>query len=354
MDASGGMPLLTPPYVLEPGQTIWFEFAITYTRRDGGIEGWDALLRENGQDVCATAGTGIHCSSSFLGGDPVAPFTEWREFPGAGAVSSGVTTVVIDLKNENMPCGQKRKLVNTVTATPSLYTGGWGPRVITSSAAVEFKSPDCAQPPPPPPPPGPGCTLTQGYWKNHAAAWPVSSLKLGTVTYTKAQLIAILETPVRGNGLVSLAHQLIAAKLNVAKGASPRAVAAAISLADAMIGSRVIPPVGGGSLSTSATGLLTEVLDAYNNGKIGPGHCDGKGDDNGGDHDGDDDGDHHDCDHPNKGPKGDHHGKGHNQGDHRDCDYHGKGHDRGDHRDCDHDGKDKNDKNDKNDKKGYR
>ena len=60
------------------------------------------------------------------------------------------------------------------------------------------------------------CTLTQGYWKNHPNAWPVSSLKLGTVTYTKDQAIAILKTPVKGNGLVQLAHQLIAAKLNVA------------------------------------------------------------------------------------------------------------------------------------------
>src|SRR5688572_23676843 len=61
-----------------------------------------------------------------------------------------------------------------------------------------------------------GCTLTQGYWKNHPEAWPVASLELGSVTYSKAQLLSIFRTPVSGNGLVSLAHQLIAAKLNVA------------------------------------------------------------------------------------------------------------------------------------------
>src|SRR6187551_989910 len=63
------------------------------------------------------------------------------------------------------------------------------------------------------------CTYTQGYWKNHPDAWPVASLKLGTVTYTKVELIAIFKTPVKGNGLIQLAHQLIAAKLNVAAGA---------------------------------------------------------------------------------------------------------------------------------------
>src|SRR5258705_5036 len=59
------------------------------------------------------------------------------------------------------------------------------------------------------------CTYTQGYWKNHPNAWPVTSLTLGTVNYTKAQLIQILEEDVNGNGLISLAHQLIAALLNI-------------------------------------------------------------------------------------------------------------------------------------------
>src|ERR1043165_3879889 len=68
------------------------------------------------------------------------------------------------------------------------------------------------------------CTLTQGYWKNHPDAWPVASLKLGSVTYTKVELIAILKTPVRGNGLIALAHQLIAAKLNIKAGASASAI----------------------------------------------------------------------------------------------------------------------------------
>jgi hypothetical protein len=62
-----------------------------------------------------------------------------------------------------------------------------------------------------------GCAFfTQGYWKNHPDAWPLDTLTLGTVTYSKDQLLLILRRPVRGNGLVALAHQLIAAKLNVA------------------------------------------------------------------------------------------------------------------------------------------
>ncbi|UYZ60401.1 hypothetical protein [Hymenobacter latericus] len=120
-------------------------------------------------------------------------------------------------------------------------------------------------------PPSNCCTYTQGYWKNHPEAWPVSSLTLGSRTYTKAQLLEILNTPVRGNGLISLAHQLIAAKLNAANcnGVSP--VANTISQADALIGGLIVG--GSGSLAPSATSTLTSRLDSYNNGNLGTRHC---------------------------------------------------------------------------------
>lgn len=118
------------------------------------------------------------------------------------------------------------------------------------------------------------CTYTQGYWKNHASAWPVTSVTLGSVTYTQAQLLAIFSQPAAGNGLISLAHQLIAAKLNLAQGAVPTAaVTAAIASADALIGALVVPPVGSGSLAPSTTSGLTNTLDQFNNGATGPGHC---------------------------------------------------------------------------------
>lgn len=117
------------------------------------------------------------------------------------------------------------------------------------------------------------CTYTQGFWKNHEESWPVGSLTLGSVNYTAAELDAILEESVGGNGLVSLAHQLIAAKLNIASGADPSAANAAIASADALIGGLVVPPSGAGYLHPSTTSSLTQTLDNYNNGVIGPGHC---------------------------------------------------------------------------------
>ncbi len=119
-----------------------------------------------------------------------------------------------------------------------------------------------------------GCTLTQGFWKNHPDAWPVGGLILGSVSYTKAQLITILKTPVRGNGLVSLAHQLIAAKLNVLSGADDSDVDDAIEEADALIGSMVVPPFGSGYIAPATSSPLTGELDDFNQGDTGPGHCD--------------------------------------------------------------------------------
>jgi hypothetical protein len=126
-----------------------------------------------------------------------------------------------------------------------------------------------------------GCTYTQGYWKSHGPIplgnngneWPVTSLTLGTTTYTDLELLSILNTPGAGNGLVTLAHQLIAAKLNVANGADDSAIAATIAAADALIGTRIVPPIGTGSLSNGATSSLVSALTSYNEGATGPGHC---------------------------------------------------------------------------------
>jgi hypothetical protein len=120
---------------------------------------------------------------------------------------------------------------------------------------------------------GSNCSYTQGYWKNHPGAWPVSQLSLGATVYTKAQLLDIFHTPVGGNGLIAMAHQLIAARLNLAFGASPQGLEATLARADALIGALVVPPVGKGSLDPAATSQTNEELTAFNEGKTGPGHC---------------------------------------------------------------------------------
>jgi hypothetical protein len=118
------------------------------------------------------------------------------------------------------------------------------------------------------------CTYTQGYWKNHSDVWPLQNLTPGAVSYNKLQLLQILNRPAQGNGLVILAHQFIATKLNIANGADPTAVQQSVIDADSMIGGLIVPPIGSDYLSPSQISELTDTLTEYNEGTIGPGHCD--------------------------------------------------------------------------------
>ena len=43
--------------------------------------------------------------------------------------------------------------------------------------------------------PGNRCPLGQGFWKTHPGAWPVTTLTLGSQSYTQAELLALSDTP---------------------------------------------------------------------------------------------------------------------------------------------------------------
>jgi len=115
------------------------------------------------------------------------------------------------------------------------------------------------------------CPHTQGFWKNHPEDWPVGSLALGDETYTKDELLAIFRTPVRGDASLNLAHQLIAAKLNVAAGADSSVIAGTIAHADSLLApfSGKLP-YGVRSSSVAGRAMTTDAraLDAYNNGRL--------------------------------------------------------------------------------------
>lgn len=115
------------------------------------------------------------------------------------------------------------------------------------------------------------CPHSQGYGKNHADAWPVGELVLGAETYDAAALLALLRTPVRGDASLILAHQLIAAKLNVAGGAQSAPVADAVADADALLAAqarRLPHAVAPSSSEGQAMVSLAETLDEFNNGRL--------------------------------------------------------------------------------------
>ena len=122
------------------------------------------------------------------------------------------------------------------------------------------------------------CTFTIGYWKNHPEAWPANCfpMTLGANQYSAADIMAILNTQPQGNGALSMAHQLIGAKLNACLGANTAAAAACMASADAMLsgcGADKLPPFGTCSLSSGTTSANTQCMDDFNQGITGPGHC---------------------------------------------------------------------------------
>jgi hypothetical protein len=132
----------------------------------------------------------------------------------------------------------------------------------------------CCEPPPPPPPEDEGCTLTQGYWKTHPEAWPVDSLTLGATSYTAAELRSLLLTAPRGDASLILAHQLIAAELNAASGASDSSDLAAAHAWLSANGSVLPYGTRADSAARDEAIALGAALASYNEGSSGPGHCD--------------------------------------------------------------------------------
>jgi len=112
-------------------------------------------------------------------------------------------------------------------------------------------------------------TGTPGYWKNHPEAWPVTTITVGGVVYTKAQAIAWLQAS-GSDKSVTMFRSLVAAKLNVLVGNDSGCVASTITAADAWMST--YGPVGGGVHAASLAWRLGEPLhrhlDNYNNGML--------------------------------------------------------------------------------------
>jgi hypothetical protein len=142
-----------------------------------------------------------------------------------------------------------------------------------------------------------GCTLTIGFWKTHAGFGPQDDVlsqylpiwlgdesgakSLGVTT--AAMAVDVLKQKTYGhpsNGITKLYAQMLAAKLNVASGASDGDIADYLSDADAFLAE--YDYTDWSSLSEEMKDdvmMWHRSFDMYNNGYIGPGHCDDDDDD---------------------------------------------------------------------------
>lgn len=125
-----------------------------------------------------------------------------------------------------------------------------------------------------------GCTYTQGYWKTHSKYGPApydatwASIGEDTLFFGSGQSwYKVFWTPPKtGNAYYILAHQYMAARLNVDAGATaPSQVASAIAQATAWFTGRSTVAPKGPARDTAIA--LAGILGAYNEGSAGPGHC---------------------------------------------------------------------------------
>lgn len=140
-------------------------------------------------------------------------------------------------------------------------------------------------------PPSTGCTLTLGYWKTHNETFPGGApvdptwdllpggLAEGTTFFLSAMTwYQVFWTPVGGNAYYNLAHQYMAAKLNILAGADPSAVSAAITSAETLFNTYTPAQIGvlkGSNSLRQQFIALAGTLGSYNEGLTGPGHCSG-------------------------------------------------------------------------------
>jgi hypothetical protein len=129
-----------------------------------------------------------------------------------------------------------------------------------------------------------GCTLTIGYWKTHSQSGPApydnAWKNLGTAEQNTAFFLSgqswleVFNTAPAGNAYYTLAHQYMAAKLNILNGAaSTPAVTSAIAAAEALFAASTPAQVSKSKTLKDQFGALVGTLSAYNEGTTGPGHC---------------------------------------------------------------------------------
>jgi hypothetical protein len=112
-------------------------------------------------------------------------------------------------------------------------------------------------------------TGTPGYWKNHPEAWPVNSITVGGVPYTRDEAIAWLGK-VGKDKTTTMFASLVSAMLNRLIGNDSSCVTSSITYANAWMAT--YGPVGSNVPASSDAWALGEPwhqqMDAYNNGRL--------------------------------------------------------------------------------------
>lgn len=141
-----------------------------------------------------------------------------------------------------------------------------------SSSAFVTLTPDAVAEIPPDSESVKNCTFTIHYWKVYDGSWETNHIIFGERAYTKVQAISILNIDDPSLVTTRLMQQYITALLNTLKGADPTEIERTMERALEWL--TIHPPEIGLSQSESLAGEnLAAVLEDFNNGELGPGHC---------------------------------------------------------------------------------
>jgi len=222
----------------------------------------DDILYQASVQVGGTEDLGTYCAADGL----PHTFDVTRHFP---------------LEGDPLECGDNRYDNTATLVTNDTQTE------LTDDASINIYV-DCVE----------GCTLTQGYWKTHNASFPGGASKKADPTWEllDADLDTFFDkelepfflsgqtwyevfwTSPRGNQYYNLAHQYMAARLNVLAGADPSEVNSALASATTLFETYTPDEIAAlkGNTGKELRAQFVElagVLGSYNEGLIGPGHC---------------------------------------------------------------------------------
>ncbi len=210
-----------------------------------------------------------------LGPSAVAPFTP----PASSPVNDTINVTDTNGMSWMFGASGSRSYTRTFTCDEDAGTHDNTATIVeTGQSASASVNVTCTPPPPA------GCTYTQGYWKTHSTYGPASkpdptwNLIGGpdTVFFSsgKSWYQLFWTAPTKGNAYIILAHQYMAARLNVLDGAATTpAVDAALAWATTFFSTYTPSSTLSKTLREQAI-AYADLLDDYNNGDIGPGHCD--------------------------------------------------------------------------------
>ena len=268
------------PYAIPPGSSLLCTYSTALGNADQrtntaraalsngtSFEGSAAVTfgaPDNVSDASISVSDTVGCPAGFTC-SAAGPFT----FNDSGSVS-----FEINATNDSGLCNSYFDLTNTAA---------WSDDASAKQSGVSTSIYSCACPS--------GCTLTIGYWKTHTGTtgrnpdnvtqflpqWlgnPFGPKSVQVATAAQAQQLLSMDLGSASNGIIKLYAQLLAAKLNISRGASGADVASTIGQADSYLTTRDATAWSTASKSDK-TKILTwmTLLDAYNNGDLGPGHC---------------------------------------------------------------------------------